>query len=83
MEFLKGEGGSGGGAGAGAEENQKNLISPPMPSYSSVPNKRNCTPYLISTKLPPCTLLFGTASLSIFWIFVKYSGLIWKNFGKN
>ena len=48
-------------------------------AYSSLPNKRTCTPYLISTKLPPCTLLFGTASLSIFWSFVKYSGLIWKN----
>ena len=34
--------------------------------YSSLPNKRSCTPYLIFTKLPPCTLLFGTASLSIF-----------------
>ena len=51
--------------------------------YSSLPNKRTCTPYLILTKLPPCTLLFGTASLSIFWIFVKYSGLIWIFFGKN
>ena len=51
--------------------------------YSSVPNKRTCTPYLISNKLPPCTLLFGTGSLSIFWIFVKYSGLIWNFFGKN
>ena len=39
-------------------------------SYSSVPNKRTYT--LISTKLPPCTLLFGTASLSylFLWIFV-------------
>ena len=35
-------------------------------AYSSLPNKRTCTPYLILTKLPPCTLLFGTASLSIF-----------------
>ena len=51
--------------------------------YSSLPNKRTCTPYLIPTKLPPCTLLFGTASLSIFWIFVKYSGLNWKFFAKN
>ena len=34
--------------------------------YSSLPNKRTCTPNLILTKLPPCTLLFGTASLSIF-----------------
>ena len=35
-------------------------------AYSSLPNRRTCTPYLISAKLPPCTLLFGTASLSIF-----------------
>ena len=35
-------------------------------TYSSVANKRTCKPYLILTKLPPCTLLFGTASLSIF-----------------
>ena len=34
-------------------------------SYSRVPNKRACTPYLILTKLPPCTLLFGCARLSI------------------
>ena len=39
--------------------------------YSSVPNKRTCTPYLISTKLPPCTLLLGTASLSIFFYFCQ------------
>ena len=31
--------------------------------YSSLPNKRTCTPFLILTKLPPCTLLFGTASI--------------------
>ena len=31
--------------------------------YSRVPNKRACTPYLISTKLPPCPLLFGSARL--------------------
>ena len=37
--------------------------------YSSLPNKRICTPYLILTKLPPCMLLFVTASLSIFLIF--------------
>ena len=34
--------------------------------YSSLPNKRTCTPYLILTKVPPCMILFGTASLSIF-----------------
>ena len=39
-----------------------NYLSP----FSSLPNKRTCTPYFILTKLPPCTLLFGTASLSIF-----------------
>ena len=39
--------------------------------YSSVPNKRTCTPYLTSTKLPPCTLSFGTASLSIFLDFCQ------------
>ena len=37
-----------------------------FPSYFSVPNKRTCMPYSILTKLPPYTLLFGTASLSIF-----------------
>ena len=36
--------------------------------YSSLPNKRTCTPYLILTKLPPCTLLFGHVRLFIFGI---------------
>ena len=36
--------------------------------YSSLPNKRTCTPYLILTKLPPCTLLFGAVRLFIFGI---------------
>ena len=47
--------------------------------YSSDPNKRACTHYLILTKLPPYTLLFGPARLFVFLdflrIFVKYSGL--------
>ena len=34
--------------------------------YSSLPNKRTCTPYLILTKLPPCTLLFGPVRLYLF-----------------
>ena len=38
------------------------------PPYSSLPNKRTCTPDLILTKLPPCTLLFGPVRLSIFGI---------------
>ena len=41
------------------------VVYPRESGYSSVPNKRTSTPYLISTKLSPCTLLFGTASLSI------------------
>ena len=59
--------------------------------YSSVTNKRTCTPYLISTKLPTCTLLFGTESLSIFLnfsqifrlnleIFLEKLGIFWKVF---
>ena len=44
-------------------------------TYSSVPNKRTCTPYLISTKLPPCTLLFWPVRLFIFGI--------WNLFSKN
>ena len=43
-----------------------NVASGQELNYSSVPNKRTCTPDLILTKLPPCSLLFGTASLSIF-----------------
>ena len=39
--------------------------------YSSDPNKRAFTPYLILTKLPPCTL------------FVKYSRLICNFFGQK
>ena len=41
--------------------------------YSSLPNKRTCTPYLILIKLPPCTLLFGPVRLFIFgiWIFFQ------------
>ena len=57
------------------------------PWYSSLPNKRTCTPYLILTKFTPCTLLFGPVRLFIFGIFkeffVKYSGLMWIFFGKN
>ena len=34
--------------------------------YSSDPNKRAYTPYLILTKLPPCTILFEPARLFIF-----------------
>ena len=52
--------------------------------YSSDLNKRACTAYLILTKLPPfiraCTLIYFLGFLRIF---VKYSGLIWKIFGKN
>ena len=48
-------------------------------------SKRTCTPYLISTKLPPCTLLFGTASLSIFLdfcqIFRPNLDFFWKKLG--
>ena len=36
--------------------------------YSSLPNKRTCTPYLILTKLTPCALLFGPVRLFIFGI---------------
>ena len=53
--------------------------------YSSDLNKRACTAYLILTKVTPCTLLFGLASLFIsgfLRIFVKYSGLIWIFFAK-
>ena len=44
-------------------------------TLSSDPNKRACTPYLILTKRPPCTLLFGPARLfflDLLRIFVKY-----------
>ena len=34
--------------------------------YFRVQNKRACTPYLILTKLPPCTLLLGSVCLFIF-----------------
>ena len=40
----------------------------PLAEYSSLPNKRTCTPYLILTKLPPCTLLFRPVHLYIFGI---------------
>ena len=36
--------------------------------YSSLQNKRTCTPYSILTNLPPCTLLFGPVRLFIFGI---------------
>ena len=47
--------------------------------YSSFPNKRTCTPYLILTKLPPCTPLFGTASLSIFLNFSEFCQIFRPN----
>ena len=37
-------------------------------SYSTLPKKRTCTPYLILTKLPSCMLLFGPVRLFIFGI---------------
>ena len=56
-----------------------------LTTYSSVPNKLACSPYLILTKLSACTLLFGPARLFIFldffWIFVKYLGLNLQKLG--
>ena len=57
-------------------------LQKPVP-YSSLPNKRTCTPYLISTKLTPCRSYSGLQAYLFFWIFVKYSCLIWKIFEKH
>ena len=44
------------------------LLTNYMVFYSSLPNKRTCTPHLILTKLPLCTLFFGPVRLFVFGI---------------
>ena len=42
------------------------ILREPTGSYSALPNKRICTPYLFLGKLPACTPLFGSVRLLIF-----------------
>ena len=55
--------------------------------YSSVPNKRACTPYLIFTKLPHTARSYpGLHAYLLFWILKDFCQIFRLNldfFGKN